>query len=196
MHALCYISNWPEGGVQDNYANSQDSQYMKRLRVCPCVRLSVCPSVCLSVPSEFLCWFLHGDHGKYKRHMNSFVELFSCEGISHPIISFVQDLSYWIPMWNTYEHSPKQKPNRKPSDYYRETYAETFANISAETFAEKEKKQQKWVSGWATSSNISSPGFKSFLLLFLFFIEPAEPSQAKPSQPKRTQADPSQHKPH
>ena len=72
--------------------------------------------------------------------MNSYVEIFSCEGFSHPITSLVQDPSYWIPTWKLYELSPKQKPNRKPSDSYRETYVETFANISAETFAEKETK--------------------------------------------------------
>ena len=125
--------------------------------------------------------------------MNSYVEIFSCEGISHPIISFVQDLSYWIPTWDTYEHSPKQKPNRKPSDYYRETYVETFANISAETFAEKEIKT-------AEASEWLSDKFKYFrsrvqIFYFYFYFVLNQPSQVEPTQVKSAQVKSTQAKP-
>ena len=125
--------------------------------------------------------------------MNSDVEIFSCEGFSHPIISLVQDPSYWIPTSDTYEHSPKQKPNRKPSDYYRETYVETFANISAETFAEKETKT-------AEASEWLSDNFKYFrsrvqIFYFYFYFVLNQPSQVEPTQVKSTRAKPTQANP-
>ena len=175
----------PDQNIATSVRTCRESIYEKIKSV------SVCVSVCLCVPSEFLRWFLHGDQEKYKCHMNSYVKIFSCEGISHPIISFVQDLSYWIPTWDTYEHSPKQKPNRKPSFYYKESYVETFANTSAETFAEKETKTVMRVSVWATSTNISGPGFKYFTFLFILYWT----SQAKSSQPKSSQPKPSGPKP-
>ena len=104
----------------------------------------------------------------------------------------MQDLPYWIPTWDTYEHSPKQKLNRKPSDYYRETYVETFANISAETFAEKETKTAK-VSEWL-SDKVKYFRSKVQIFYFYFYFVLNKPSQVKATQVKPTKADPSQAK--
>ena len=102
----------------------------------------------------------------------------------------MQDISYWIPTWDTYEHSPKQKPNRKPSDYYTESYVETFASISAETFAEKETKTAEG-SEWLSEVQIFQVQGSNLFYFYSFYFVLNQPSQAKSSQPKPTQANPS-----